>query len=83
MMFGYAFPTEKEKVPATVIETIFDRVRAEPRATEKVCRGTFVSRQQYLLDIRERGYADARLAPRGPMTREEIDHWTAAIGTIR
>jgi hypothetical protein len=25
------------------------------------------------------GYQDARLQPRGPLSREEIAHWTAAI----
>ena len=50
-----------------------------PKGGEKICRGTLISRQQYLPDIEQWGYADARLAPDGNMSAEEIAHWTAAI----
>jgi hypothetical protein len=83
LLFGYAFPTDRRNVPDWVIDDLVERVRSEPPATEKVCRGTSLSRQQYLIDIRERGYLDSRLQPRGPMSKDEVDHWTAAIGTIR
>jgi hypothetical protein len=51
----------------------------QPDAKEKVCYGTIISRQQYLKDIHEWGYRDARLQPRGNMTPDEIAHWTAGI----
>jgi hypothetical protein len=38
-----------------------------------------VSRQQYLLDVGEWGFSDARLVPMGSMTAEEIAHWTKGI----
>jgi hypothetical protein len=44
-----------------------------------VCNGTLLSREQYLVDL-QAGYRDGRLQPNGPMTQEEIDLWTAAIG---
>jgi hypothetical protein len=44
-----------------------------------VCQGTLLSRAQYLVDIDEWGYEDARAAPRGSMTDEQIEVWTAAI----
>ena len=43
---------------------------------DRVCGGTLLSRSQYLIDLRERGYRDARLVPRGAMTQEQIDAWT-------
>ena len=51
-----------------------------PPCPEPLCRGTLISREQYLVDILEWGYVDARMAPRGPMTATEIADWTEAIG---
>ena len=76
--------SEREKVPSWVMTTLTDAVRAErPSKDYRLCRGTFLSRQQYLPDVRKRGYQDARLAPTGKMNPDEVAHWTAAIGTIR
>ncbi len=84
LMFGYIYPGEKHRVPPVEIEQLFDKVRREPASEdEHVCRGTFLSRQQYLPDIRKRGFRDARLKPQGPMNPEDVAHWTAAIGSIR
>ena len=88
LMFGYAYPAERHKVPAEVMREIFDRAEAEPPVPSageaaKVCMGTFISREQYLVDIHQRGYEDARLQPRGPMREEDVRHWTEAIGKIR
>jgi hypothetical protein len=55
------------------------RETSQPNSREKVCYGPILSRQQYLHDIEVRGYADARLRPRGNMSEAEIAHWTAAI----
>ena len=41
------------------------------------------SREQYLVDIKERGYADARVPPFGNVPSAEIEHWTDAIGKIK
>jgi hypothetical protein len=48
-----------------------------------VCQGTLVSRAQYVLDIGQYGYADARLAPRGRMSPEDAIFWTWAIDHLR
>jgi hypothetical protein len=48
--------------------------------TTKICNGTLMSREQYLADVKARGFVDPRLAPLGQMTREQLDAWTAAIG---
>jgi hypothetical protein len=38
-----------------------------------------LSRKQYLLDIQERGFRDARLDKRVRMDEQDIAHWTKAI----
>ena len=38
-----------------------------------------LSRAQYLVDVEEWGYEDARLQPRSSMTPEQIAEWTAGI----
>ena len=48
-------------------------------AYDKICYGTILSRQQYLFDVEERGYRDARLEPLGNMSEDEIAKWTAGI----
>jgi hypothetical protein len=47
-------------------------------AREKVCYGTIISRQQYLKDINDWSYTDARLAD-DVMDAEDIALWTAGI----
>ncbi len=82
VLFGFVYPTERERVPRWVMRRLLDRLRDEldvPGAGDRVCRGTLVSREQYLYDLEVLGYRDARLLPDGTMTAEEIDLWTARI----
>ena len=46
---------------------------------EDVCRGTLLSRQQYLVDVNTWGYEDARTRPENPMTDTDIALWTDSI----
>jgi hypothetical protein len=81
VLFGFIYPSDRSKVPAHVVEELTDRVRQETQAgdaKEKVCYGTVISRQQYLKDVDDWGYDDARLA-HGTMNEGEIAHWTAGI----
>jgi hypothetical protein len=55
---------------------------ASESCPSKLCRGTLLSRSQYLADIGWWGYCDARLQPIGPLTPEQIARWTAAIDHI-
>jgi hypothetical protein len=76
------FGRRRRAIPDPVMDLLLERLREERARSEtepRVCDGTLLSRQQYLLDITERGYADGRLAPRGQMTAAAIAHWTAAI----
>jgi hypothetical protein len=82
VLFGFVYPSERAAVPASVMRLLGRRLaceRREPPPEERVCRGTLLSRAQYLTDVFRRGYADARLGPDGGMTPEDVALWTAAI----
>jgi hypothetical protein len=81
VLFGFVYPSDRSKVPEWVVEELTEKLRAETRAgnaDEKICYGTIISRQQYLKDINEWGYKDARLVHE-TMDEEDIEHWTAGI----
>ena len=79
VLFSFVYPSDREQVPGWLMDELTERMRSEHHnAEEKVCYGTIISRQQYLKDVTDWGYADARLAD-GLMTEEEIAAWTAGI----
>ena len=81
VLFGFIYPSDREQVPAWVIETLTKRLHEETQAgnaAEKICYGTIISRQQYLKDINDWGYKDARLE-HGTMSEEDVELWTAGI----
>lgn len=55
--------------------------RPDDPAGDKLCRGTLLSRAQYLVDIDHWGYRDARLQPSGAMSLGDVNQWTDAIGS--
>jgi hypothetical protein len=82
VLFGFIYPCDRQLIPAWVMQDLTRRLEREvgsaaPR--EQVCRGTLLSRQQYLVDVNGRGYVDARTLPENPMTDAEIATWTAGI----
>ena len=81
VLFGYIYPGERGKVPSAIMDDLVARLRSEkgPARANKICNGTLLSRKQYLLDIRERGFRDARLQARVHMNAKDIAHWTKAI----
>jgi len=85
VLFGFVYPHLREAVPARLVEALTARLRreggTEPHRQE-ICRGTLLSRAQYLVDVNEWGYKDARLEPRVAMSEEDIAHWTRAIDEI-
>jgi hypothetical protein len=86
VLFTFIYPSERHRIPSAVLTSLSDRLRqkiAEPPSDDRVCRGTLLSRAQYLLDIGRYGYEDARVAPRGKMTPEDVVYWTWAIDNVR
>jgi hypothetical protein len=83
ILFGYVYPVERDRVPAEVLQALATRLLEETRAAgaqDHLCRGTILSREQYLVDVGPWGYRDARLRPEGRMTEGQIDEWTEGIG---
>ncbi len=81
LLFGYIYPDDAGRLPDWVMDDLLDRARRErkrPAVQRHLCRGTILSRGQYLSDVEERGYTDARLEPVGAMSSEEIGIWTEA-----
>ena len=82
IVFGYVYPSDRTKVPRWVMDEFSSRLQNETdqgNASEKVCYGTVISRQQYLTDINQWDYKDARLQPIGSMNADDITLWTAGI----
>jgi hypothetical protein len=63
------------------MEDLMTRLRNEVMSAgpERLCRGTLISRQQYLVDVEEWGSRDARLEERVQMNEKDIADWTEAI----
>jgi hypothetical protein len=62
LLFRFAYPGERSKVPDRVLETLVARLEEElgtdhPRA---LCRGNLISRVQYRHDLEQLGYEDGR-----------------------
>jgi hypothetical protein len=85
VLFTFIYPSESHRLPPAVLDDLAARhaaLRATP-SPDRVCNGTLTSRAQYLIDIGQYGYADARLAPRGGMSAEDAIFWTWAIGNLK
>lgn len=81
ILFGYIYPGEQAQIPDQVMHPLLSRLQGElatPPPAERVCRGTLLSREQYLTDVEEWGYQDARVA-RATLTPEDLRLWTEAI----
>ncbi|MCC7009955.1 MAG: hypothetical protein IT184_14205 [Acidobacteria bacterium] len=79
LLFGYVYPGEAAIVPAWVLR----QLAAAPIETAppglRLCRGTLLSRAQYLVDVERWGFIDPRVEPLGRMSRREQAIWTNAI----
>jgi hypothetical protein len=88
ILFGYIYPEERSRIPATVLRPLLRRAESpaapisadEPQdgADTPVCHGTVLSRTQYVVDVEQWGYQDARVEPRGTMTADDAARWTEA-----
>ena len=86
LLFGYAYPAERAKVPAWVMGELAGRLAGEVGERppdDRVCQGTLLAAAQYIPDVERWGYADARLEPHGSMTPEQVEEWTDGVITGR
>ena len=83
ILFGFIYPTERNRIPPQVLTELLGRLakeEREPKDQAPICRGTLLSRAQFLTDVAEGGFRDARLVEqRAAMDANDIASWTAAI----
>jgi hypothetical protein len=79
VLFGFAYPNRRDQIPRWVIAALSERLAEGPEPENRICNGTLLSREQYLIDIEQFGYRDGRVQPEGPMSQAETAIWTAAI----
>ena len=79
LLFRFAYSDAHRLIPGWVFDAVLGD--CTPPAVDPdtpMCFGALLSREQYLADVAQLGYGDARLA-RGHMTPAELEIWTAAI----
>jgi hypothetical protein len=82
ILFGFIYPDRRTVIPAWVMRKLLGRLHGELETEAhggQICQGPLLSRAQYLVDLEQWGYRDARIAPHGNMTPDEAASWTAAI----
>ena len=78
VLFDFIYPDQRAAVPQWVRKEMARRWQCSPADSTQpsICYGTLLSREQFLADINDWGYQDARERPLGPMTADEIERWT-------
>lgn len=81
LLVDFIYPHDRV-VPQSVLFELMKRFQtaelSAPIGT-RVCRGTLLSRDQYLADIETYGYVDGRVMPNGRLTPEEATEYTSFI----
>jgi hypothetical protein len=88
ILFGFVYPSERGMIPKWVMDELALRLKSDTSSAKKptaqengpgprVCQGTLLSATQYVRDIDLEGFKDARLAPLGTMSPEDLAKWTA------
>ncbi len=82
VLFGFVYPSEQALIPGWLVNELLERLRREmrrPPPPSRVCAGTLLSREQYLDDVEQQGYLDARFTSSSTMTPRDVADWTGAI----
>jgi hypothetical protein len=69
--FRYAFPSDKHQIPSWVMKELIGKLARQEDGQpsgERICRGSLLSRQQYLYELENEGYEDAR--------EREVEGWS-------
>ncbi len=78
VLFQFIYPEEAKKIPEEVLTLLKAAGEQAELPADHLCRGTLLSRSQFLVDVERFGYQDARVEPVGPMSEEEVEIWTKA-----
>jgi hypothetical protein len=82
VLFQFSYPSERALVPRWVMRELLGRAERELDSAppeQPVCQGTLLSARQYLPDVEQFGFRDARLDPAVRMTEADIDLLTRSI----
>lgn len=79
VLFRFVYPAHQDTVPDWVMDELWHLLKTPEPVPARLCRGTLLSREQYLPDVTEWEYLDAREMPYGRMTPQQIQEWTTAI----
>src|SRR5213595_922352 len=82
VLFGYIYPSERARIPTALMGNLIGQLQrgaASSGGDKRLCRGTLLSRKQYLVDVQKWGFRDARLEERVHMNEKNIADWTDAI----
>ena len=74
VLFGFIYPGERLKIPPWVLRELLSRLEREVETSDsdrRLCQGTLLSWAQYLGNLKEYGYRDARQEPVGTLTPHE------------
>ncbi len=67
VMFGFIFPSDRDLIPASVLQGLMARLESEigsAAPTLRLCQGTLLSTEQYVTAVEQWGYSDARVLGR-------------------
>jgi hypothetical protein len=70
ILFGFAYPSFRSRVPSGVLNGLLQRLqndRDDVAGGSPVCKGTLLARSQYDIDLQNR-FLDARIKPIGTLT---------------
>lgn len=81
LQFEFVYPDHRDAIPEWLMNELWGRSRQREGVPPRLCRGTLISREQFLIDVQNWGYHDAREVPLGRMTAQQIEEWTNAIAT--
>ena len=83
VLFGFIYPGQQALIPAWLQSELLERLRDEdrlpPRPAAPVRAARLLSREQYLHDVEQQGYRDARFTPASTMAAKDVARWTQAI----
>lgn len=79
VLFSFIYPGERSRIPTWVMRQLSQKLEQEsnqPKTLKKLCQGTLLAPLQYRTDVEQWKYEDARLQPRGNLTKAEVIKWT-------
>ena len=75
VLVSFVYPSHRDLIPRWVMKALMGRMQLElesGNAARPLCKGTLLSDKQFLVDVEDWGYQDARLEPDVQMSAHDI-----------